>query len=619
MGTERLIVVGSTHDPEERLAVQAFLAVAADDAGLRLCLAPRHLNRCGTIEADLRGMGVAVVRRSRLPASGRRWTNAREIVLLDTMGELAAGYELASVVIMGGTFAPIGGHNLLEPAAAGRPVLFGPHVGQWKAIAEELAAAGGAVGITDDAGLGRALRSLLADDATRRRMGEAARAYVRSQQGATDRTMRVVARVLEQGPVSGAVPIRTVDRPAGVADWLWQAGAWTDAAKLALAPAAWLYGTFMAIRRAWYRRGWLAVERLPARVISVGNVTVGGSGKTPVVMAMAGLIASTGRTVGVVTRGYRGVRSEDPLLVSDGRSIRATVEEAGDEAILLARRLNGVPVAVGRNRAAAGLLLSQGAGPDVVIMDDGFQHLALHRDLNLLVIDGARPGLDQRLLPCGPLRESWSAVRDASAVIVVDRSGASAGDGPRLLLDRLKGLGFDGPLFLARMVASGLTAVPSGDPLPIASLTGTALAICSGIGHPESFRSVVARAGGRVVREWVYEDHHRYTDREVATMTREGRRSGATALVTTEKDAVKLGRAPGELPVVAVRMAVVIEPEAEWRRWLTLKGVLPGSSPSAVGPKPSAGTERPSESLCGPVIHPMAQIPDGRCLRGASA
>jgi tetraacyldisaccharide 4'-kinase len=604
LGPERLVIIGSTHDPEERLAAHAFLDLVAHDPGLRLCIAPRHLNRCDQIEAILRGMGVTPVRRSRLPASGRAWTKPREVVLLDTMGELAAGYELASVVIMGGTFAPIGGHNLLEPAAAGRPILFGPHIGQWKAIAEELAAAGGAIGLGEASELGGALRRVLADGGAQQRMGEAARAYVRSQQGATNRTMTVITRVLERGQrakasrqsypaAAGSGTSRTANRWSMLSRWLWQSGPLGSTVKWLLAPIAWGYGLAASIRRWGYHRGLFPAARLPVQVISVGNLTVGGSGKTPVVMALAQLMASTGRQVGVVTRGYRGVRPGDPWLVSDGRTVQATVEEAGDEAILLARRLEGIPVAVGRDRAAAGRLLLALNLPglpktDVVIMDDGFQHLSLHRDLNLLVIDGGRPGLDQRLLPCGPLRESWSAVRDASAVVVIDRAGTMTpvDEERRRLRDRLRGRGFDGPLFLARMRPSGLVAVPSGDPLPVTALAGAEVAICSGIGYPESFRDTMAQAGAHIVGEWVYDDHHGYTSKEVTAMIREARRLGATMLLTTEKDAVKLTARPfmsdGDLPIVAVRMAVVIEPGSEWRQWLArYRMVSEPASPSS--------------------------------------
>jgi 3-deoxy-D-manno-octulosonic-acid transferase len=618
VGAKRLIIAGSTHDPEERYVAKAFLELVPADSSLRLCIAPRHLDRCEAIERELRAMGLTPVRRSALTASGRPWVNAGEVVLLDTIGELASTFDLAAVVVMGGTFAPIGGHNLLEPAAAGRPVVFGPHIGQWKTVAEELVAGGGAMAVGSHAELASTLRGLLADDGARQRMGEASRAYVRSQQGAAARTMLIVERALEGANGEGVIqPSRSghepsIARGAALSAWLWNGGATGLLVKRLMAPAAWGYGALTTLRRRWYRQGWLHVVRLPVRVISVGNLTVGGSGKTPVVIAIARLIASTGRQVGVISRGYRGVRppSHDPWLVSDGCSTLATVEGAGDEAILLARRLEGVPVAVGRDRAAAGRLLltrdpSGRPPPEILILDDGFQHVRLHRDLNLLVIDGARTGLEQRLLPCGPLRESWSAVRDATAVIVVERSGvANAGvDDENRLRNRLRILGFDGPCFLARMRPSGLVSLPSGDPLSIAALADVDVAICSGIGHPESFRGTVRGTGARIIKEWVFQDHHCYAPREVESIMREARRLGATMLLTTEKDGVKLAAVPavasGDGPRVAViNVTMDVEPESDWRQWLTRQGVLMPCVSQSNQSDRSATPERSAALFC---------------------
>ena len=613
LGSEKLVIFGSTHDPEERIAARAYHVLQRVESSVRFCIAPRHLDRCHAIEAELRSKGLTPLRRSRLPPSGRSWTDASEVVLLDTMGELASAYELASVVVMGGTFASIGGHNLLEPAAAGRPVLFGPHIGQWRSLADELVAAGGAEAVGSAAELNAALRRLLSDDTLRQQMGEAARAYLRRQQGAAARTMAIVERVLERPDGDEVVRLTPlgrgpwVERGAALSAWLWNDGPLASLVKGLLAPAAWGYGTLLTLRRYWYRRGWLTATRLPVRVISVGNLTVGGSGKTPVVMAIAHLIASTGRQIGVISRGYLGSRPGDPFLVSDGRAIQATVQEAGDEAILMARRLEGVPVAVGRDRAAAGkLLMSLNPAPEMLIMDDGFQHLKLYRDLDLLVIDGGRSGLDRRMLPCGPLREWWSAARDAAAVIIVERFGAEkAGLNDAVpLRERLVGLGVDGPVFIARMRPSGLIPLPFGDPLPLTALAGADVAICSGIGHPESFRETVIGSGARIIGEWVFRDHHSYASSEVESMMREARRLGAKMLLTTEKDGVKLAAEPaiaagGGPPVAALGVTLAIEPDSDWRLWLARQGVLSTSAKTKGQSDLTALPEHSAPLYCG--------------------
>ncbi|MEW6324533.1 MAG: tetraacyldisaccharide 4'-kinase [Nitrospirota bacterium] len=570
-----LIVAGSTHPSEEAAVARAFLdLLASASAGRapRLCLAPRHLDRCDAVEEELRRLGLNPLRRSRWSPE-RSWDNPREVLVLDTMGELTDWYRAAAVTVMGGTLAPIGGHNMLEPAAAGCPVIIGPHAGQWSAIADGLAAAGGAIRVQVDTELAPALRALLSDGSRRARMGEAARGYVASQQGATGRTIALIDRLVAPGQSAGAE-----DVPRAIRSWRSMAAGWLNASggavawvKALLRPAAWAYGSAMALRRTAYRRGWLAAARLPVPVISVGNLTVGGSGKTPMVMALAHELQAAGRPVGILSRGYRGRREQDPLLVSDGRTIRADARQAGDEALLLARRLAGAPVAVGSSRAEAGRLLLDAApkpGPGLLVLDDGFQHLALHRDVNLLLIDEGQPTGNGDLLPCGPLRERWSAARDASAVVLVRRPGA-AGEAPPQIAPHLRRRGFAGPLFSAMIEPIELTACRSGEPAPLAALAGARVAICSGIARPHSFRQAVAAAGALICDVWLFEDHHDYTRAELDAIARRARERGAAMVVTTEKDGVKWGDWPeGAPPAFALRLGVRMEPEREWREWL---------------------------------------------------
>ncbi len=606
LGDEPLVMAGSTHDPEERLVARAFLALVADRPTLRLCLAPRHLNRVDAVDTMLRELGLTPLRRSRMETSPRAWSDPRDVVVLDTIGELADGYALATVVVMGGTFAPIGGHNLLEPAAAGCPILIGPRTGQWEAVAEGLADAGAAIRVTSEAELIGGLRLVLDEAPCRQTMGRAARDYVAAQQGATARTMTVIAGVIDHAASAasdGGSPVfPTVHRRTGAlaacGDWLFSTRWAATLVKSLLAPLAWSYGAVTAIRRSGYRRGWLTAHRLSVPVVSVGNLTVGGSGKTPTVMALAQLFQSAGRAVGIVLRGYRGVRTREPLLVSDGRSLTATVEEAGDEAVLLARRLPGVPIVVGKDRAAAArLLLASASGgyapglvlPDLILMDDGFQHLALARDVNLLVIDAAQLDAGGWVLPCGPLRERWSAVRDASAALVTDRRSGpedirSGVVGRERGIHALRRGGFDGPVFFGRIRPTVLIERGSERSRPLDMVSGQRVVVCSGIGQPQPFRDLVASMGATICGVWEFDDHHRYERQELEAVAREACRLGAALVVTTEKDAVKFDVWPmPELPVVAVRILLEVEPDAPWREWLIRQcggpgGVLPAPS-----------------------------------------
>jgi tetraacyldisaccharide 4'-kinase len=295
-----------------------------------------------------------------------------------------------------------------------------------------------------------------------------------------------------------------------------------------------LFGLIVRARRAAYRRRWLRAVRLPRPVIVVGNLSVGGSGKTPLVIWLAQRLRAAGLAPGIVLRGYGGsaARANTPLQV-ESDSDPAVV---GDEAVLLRQR-SAEPVAVGRDRAsAARLLLRQGV--DVIISDDGLQHLALARDFEIAVIDGERGLGNGWLLPAGPLREPRSRLSQVDAT-VINGEGAFrsqwAAAGPRPLLMRL----------------AGDCLLPLGGgagTLPLSNLAGSRVHAVAGIGHPGRFFSQL-RSAGLAVIEHPFPDHHRFRADELAF-------GDGLPLLTTEKDAVKCRQFGGPnrwyLPVSAV-------------------------------------------------------------------
>jgi tetraacyldisaccharide 4'-kinase len=290
------------------------------------------------------------------------------------------------------------------------------------------------------------------------------------------------------------------------------------------------YGAAVSARAAAYARGTIAVSRVSARVIVVGNLTVGGTGKTTLAAFLAESLAASGRKVAVISRGYGGRAGAGPLTVSDGRGRPLGPEQAGDEAALLARRLPGVPVLAGADRVRVARAAIEMFGAEIIILDDGYQHLALHRDLNLLVLDGRRDPAQEFLLPRGPLREPLAAAARAQALVF------SHADGPPRWpwIERIRpGL----PSFTMRYRPAGLRPLaPELDPPP---LDAPALAFC-GLGEPEQFFAALAAAGVPVQAAVAFPDHHRYTKKLLETLAVQARAAGATRLVTTEKDAVKL-------------------------------------------------------------------------------
>jgi tetraacyldisaccharide 4'-kinase len=314
-----------------------------------------------------------------------------------------------------------------------------------------------------------------------------------------------------------------------------------------LAPLGALYGAAASARVRAYRRGWLPRARLGGPVISVGNLSVGGSGKTPVVALIAAMLLDAHRPVAVLSRGYRGSFRGDCLVVGDGQGVIAGPEEAGDEPVMLARAVPGVVVAVGRRRDRVGRAVEARFGPRVYVLDDGFQHLRLHRDLDV-VCASARDLVD-RPLPAGRLRESPSALARADLILL-------DADGPALA-----GLAAAYPgrvLRLRRRVLGFFGLDGSERPAPARPF------LLSGIARPERFHCDATPRVGQLAGTAVFADHHAYSARDVAGVESRARAAGADAIVTTAKDAVRLP--PTSLPTLILRIAAEVDDEALLRQ-----------------------------------------------------
>ena len=329
-------------------------------------------------------------------------------------------------------------------------------------------------------------------------------------------------------------------------------------------PWQWLYGAAHALRRRWHRG---RAARLPRPVVSVGNLSWGGSGKTPMVAAIAAHLRDGGRRVAILSRGYGRRGGPGVRLVSDGEGPLLGPMLAGDEPVLLAGDLPGVAVVVGADRARAGrhALERLGKAPDVFLLDDGFSHLALERDLDLLLFPAADPFAGGRLLPGGRLREPLASSARADAAILtgygeLDRTAAGAA-----LARALRPYGFRGAGFAAGMApeqprfvttAPGPGQAGSGKPVP----PGSRALLVSGIARPRSFRDTVERLGFPVADHLVFPDHHEYPDASLAKIVRGFHESGATVVMATGKDRVKLqGRL--ELPLAEVPIRAAPAPE----------------------------------------------------------
>jgi tetraacyldisaccharide 4'-kinase len=315
-----------------------------------------------------------------------------------------------------------------------------------------------------------------------------------------------------------------------------------------------VYGALVRQRRAWYARNPARQRHLRNPVISVGNLSVGGSGKTPVVEHLARILLGRGERPSILSRGYaRRVNTGTATIVADSRRIIADLDHAGDEPLMLARALPGVPVVVGPDRYAAGRVAEDELGATVHILDDGFQHMALARDINLLVVHQA--DLADRVLPAGRLREPLSAAAAADAVltneagsIVRSRLGVATAFSVRRTL---------GPV----QMVSNLAVIQPATVGPVFALAG--------IARPERVFEDLQAAGWRLGGTLSFRDHHRYTQADVNKIADAVRKTQSHVVVTTSKDLVRLE--PLDCTPLALAVAplmTTIDPEQDFNDWL---------------------------------------------------
>ncbi len=326
---------------------------------------------------------------------------------------------------------------------------------------------------------------------------------------------------------------------------------WLALSPLALVSGFWSLGA--RLHRVLYRTGALSATRLPCRVVSVGNLSAGGTGKTPTAAWLASRLQRRGNRVVLASRGYRRSGRAAIVTVSDGRFVHGTVEQAGDESFVLAAHAPRVPVLVGSDRALVGQRALSAHGAEILILDDGFQHHRLRRDLDLIVCDGAQGFGSRWVLPRGPLREPLSALRFAAAVGVVD--GPLSEEDEACVARHAGGA----RRFSARRRPIGLRPLQGGRLEPPGSLSGARVGLLAAIARPDSLRRTLQALGAEVVAERAFRDHHRFSARDLADLAGQ-----AELWVTTEKDAVKLLPSwVGEARVVVLVIELEVdEPEA---------------------------------------------------------
>jgi tetraacyldisaccharide 4'-kinase len=333
-----------------------------------------------------------------------------------------------------------------------------------------------------------------------------------------------------------------------------------------LLPLSALYGVVTRTRLAAYQRGWFPASQLPAPVISVGNLTTGGTGKTPLVewvcraAANGGAQANATKRVCVLTRGYGRDNPKSQVVVSNGTELLAGEREAGDEPLLLAKNLLGIAAVIcNPNRVAAGEWAIENLNTEVFVLDDGFQHLRLARDLDIVTIDATNPwGVGGgSLLPYGRLREPRTGLSRADCVVITRTDQVEDLASIKSNVQRCAGVV---PIFSSRMTTAGIRRL-DGETMDREVVGAQPLAAFCGVGNPESFFDRLRREGFVPALTRTFADHHLYNQPELDALAREAKVQGATGFITTAKDAIKFSSFNFELPCYVLEIQISIDDE----------------------------------------------------------
>ena len=330
------------------------------------------------------------------------------------------------------------------------------------------------------------------------------------------------------------------------------------------------YRAALRVRDLAYRFKVLRTGRLPCAVVSVGNLTLGGSGKTPTVELVVRTLQELGAVPAVVSRGYgrvtRGVH-----VVADREAVRADARTAGDEPLLLAERLPGIAVVVGESRHEAGRVAVERLGATALVLDDSFQHRTLAKDLEILVVQGREPWGNARVFPRGMLREPLAGLARAHAILVTNAPGPDSVEAVTATVRRFNPTA---AVLAARYHHQDAVETQRGRRVPVAELAGRRLMAFAGLGSPQGFADTLDAAGIHRVAFAEFPDHHWFTPADLRELVQDARTAGAEGLITTEKDWMRLrDLPPAPLPLWVLPVRLVLESGHDhWTRLLA--GVL---------------------------------------------
>lgn len=325
-----------------------------------------------------------------------------------------------------------------------------------------------------------------------------------------------------------------------------------------------LYRFLILLRYTLYKTGVLKSYSLPCRVISIGNITLGGTGKTPTAIYLAQLFKEQGLRTAVLSRGYKGKSSEKVALVSNGERIFLNVQNAGDEPFLLSKALPGVPIIIGRDRVLSGRYAIEHFSPEIVLLDDGFQHVKLKRDVDILLVDLYSGFGNGHLLPRGILREPLSHLNRAHLFLLTKRVDSK--DDPAIE-NRIVAGRPDAQIFFSSYAVKCITTLQEAKEVDPNYLKGKKVLALSGIANPHYFSYLLKQQGMSVIEEWKLPDHHHYTSQDAKRLSEY--LNHIDFIVTTTKDRVKMDNDVfGKLPILVLEIMLTIDDEQGFKNAL---------------------------------------------------
>ena len=547
---EGIFLAGSTHRGEEDYVLQAFKAVRETHKNAKLVIAPRELLRTREVISICSRAGFKVGTRTELQ---KRPPANEDVIILDTIGELGQVYSIGDVIYVGGSLVTHGGHNILEPAAHGKAIIVGHHMENFKDTHALFTNRNACITVNSPAELVEQTKKLFDDAKRRKQLEDETLKIVLENRGAARKSAVLLRKVLTsyEAKENARHPHTTqkIENLRTYFIYLIHSKESDGIAMTIIMGICYLfslvYEQLVNMKLLCYKMGILGKERLNCFVISLGNITVGGTGKTPTAQRLAKDIRDMGYKVVILNRGYRSKWHGEVGIVSDGKNLHMDAAEAGDEAYMLAKHLPNVPVLIGAERAVTGKYAIEHFGAEVAILDDGYQHWQLVRDMDILLVDAVNVFGNGHLLPRGTLRESMSHISRADVCLItkVDQAEAGAGEYIRETVHK-----YNAEAKIVESIHQPRCFIPlaewvvnlASEGISVESISGQKMVAVSAIGNPASFEQTLRDLGAEIVESIRYPDHHEYTVKEMQDVLQQADALGAESIVITEKDAVKI-------------------------------------------------------------------------------